>query len=576
MERASSQSPHGHIVPLLKIVLAWVSALALASGHHAFYASLDNHSVTSGTTVSLLVYSQVGASAVGTTFAILVSSLLAASAGTAFLQCAWRAARKHAISISGLNAMWSSLTNLFAFLSVDFWRTAQGAVIVSALVWTFHLIVTFAPGTVTVETDVATVSGPCQIPTFDWGGTGLLYDVQASASNLYNGPSLLIQRIVGATFLGGQPLPPTSPCGHNCSYLVSTNAPSYSCSVGAQSASALNWTAVDIDPTHSPPPYFAAGTDITAPGSENPFSTWDFQAHYTNYTWGRPVADGGNNITCIAYNSTYNVNHTFAGTTASVVIDSILPQQIASQMSSNISGIPGVWSIPGVEPLVHTAWYNATANYYAILDSIAAYTMGSMTVTIGPTSSIVNFTPGTIQLGEWQMMQAGSSTGTAPFSPNYTWIPIEDIPLMFESLLQNITLSILTGAADGSQSMTTTCFYSDNNTHFVYNKRRLWLIYGLGLGVALLCDFFGIIALFQNKAFGSATGSNFGDFLAATRNPELNELNLNDPGRIRLKYGPVLSEGGRYAFGRPDALAVGPGGKENSLLEGADVKEASS
>jgi hypothetical protein len=118
----------------LRIVLAWVSALALASGHHAFYASLDNHSVTSGTTASLLVHSQAGASAVGTTFAILVSSLLATSAGTAFLQCAWRAARKHAISISGLNAMWSSLTNLFAFLSVDFWRTAQGAVIVSALV----------------------------------------------------------------------------------------------------------------------------------------------------------------------------------------------------------------------------------------------------------------------------------------------------------------------------------------------------------------------------------------------------------------------------------------------------------
>ncbi|KAJ7235803.1 hypothetical protein C8J57DRAFT_1530499 [Mycena rebaudengoi] len=233
-------------------------------------------------------------------------------------------------------------------------------------------------------------------------------------------------------------------------------------------------------------------------------------------------------------------------------------------MSPNISGDPGSCQlIPGVEPSVHTAWYNATANYYAILDTIAAYTIGSMILRNSPTSHMVNFTPSTIQLSEWQMMQAGSSTGTAPWQPNYTWIPIEDIPPMFESLLQNITLSILT-------AITT------HNTHFVYNKRRLWLIYGLGLGVALLCDFVGIIALFQNKAFGGATGSNFGDFLAATRNPELNELNLNEPGRIRLKYGPVLSEGGRYAFGRPDALAVGPGSKENSLLEGADVKEASS
>jgi hypothetical protein len=66
--------------------------------------------------------------------------------------------------------------------------------------------------------------------------------------------------------------------------------------------------------------------------------------------------------------------------------------------------------------------------------------------------------------------------------------------------------------------------------------KSTWLIYGLGLGVALLCDFFGIMVFFQNKVFGGATGSNFGDFLAATRNPELNELNLNEPGRIRLKY----------------------------------------
>ncbi|KAF7364177.1 hypothetical protein MSAN_01077000 [Mycena sanguinolenta] len=531
MERASSQSRHGHYVPLLKIVLAWVSALALASGHHAFYASLNKHPVTSGTTASLLVHSQAGASAIGTAFAFIVSSLLAVSAGTAFLQCAWRVVRKRAISISGLNAMWSSPTNMFAFMSLDFWRTAQGIAIVSGLAWTLPLIVTFAPGTLTVETDVTTVSSSCQVPAFDWGATGLLYDVIDSASIPYNTPSSLIQQIVGATFLGGQPLPATSPCGRNYSYLVSTNGPSYSCSVGAHNT--------DLSTLFSPPPYFAAKTDITAPSSENQFINWDFQAHYTNYTNKAPVADGGNNITCIAYNSTYN---------------------LAGQMSPNISGQAG-FLIPDSDPLVHTAWYNATASYYAILDSIAAYAIGSVIPQDGLAAVSVTYTPSTIQLGQMQMMQ---TAGTSLAALNFTWIPIEDIPPIFESLLQNITLSILTGAADRSQSTMTTCVYSDNNTHFVYNKRPLWLIYGLGLGVALLCDFFGIIALFQNRAFGGATGSNFGDFLAATRNPELNELNLNEPGRIRLKYGPVMSEGGRYAFGRPDNLAVG--GKERSLL----------
>ncbi|KAF7371441.1 hypothetical protein MSAN_00781100 [Mycena sanguinolenta] len=562
MERASSQSRHGHSVPLLKIVIAWISALALASGHHAFYASLDNHPVTSGsgTTALLLVHSQAGASAIGTTFAFLVSSLLAVSAGTAFLQCAWRVVRTRAFSISGLNAMWSSPTNVFAFLSLDFWRTAQGVVVISGLAWAFPLIVTFAPGTLTVATDITTTSGQCSVPAFDWGATGLLYDVIDSASISYNSPSSLIQQIVGATFLAGQPLAATSPCGRNCSYVMSTNAPSYSCSVGAQNPSALNWTSADLNPEFSPPPYFAAQTDITAPSSENQFVKWDFQAHYTNYTSGLPVANGGHNITCIAYNSTYSVNYTFAGTTASVVIDKIVPQQLAGQMSPNISGQAG-FLVPGSDPLVHTAWYNATASYYAILDSISAYTIGSVVPQNGLAGASVVYTPSTIQLGQTQLMQ---TSGTSRAALNFTWIPIKDIPPIFESLLQNITLSILTGAADRTQTTTTICSYSDNNTHFVYNERRLWLIYGLGLGVALLCDFFGIIALFQNSAFGGATSSYFGDFLAATRNPELNELNLNESGRVRLKYGPVLSEGGRFAFSRPDALAVG--GKENSLL----------
>ncbi|KAJ6505252.1 hypothetical protein C8R45DRAFT_1209064 [Mycena sanguinolenta] len=558
MERIS-QSHHGHYVPLLKIVLAWVLALALASGHHAFYASLNNHRVASGTTASFVVHSQAGASAIGTAFAFLVSSSLAVSAGTAFLQCAWSVVRKRAISISGLNAMWSSPTNMFAFLSLDFWRTAQGIVVISALAWAFPLIVTFAPGTLTVDTDVTTASDPCRIPAFDWEATGLLYDVIDSASIPYDTPSSLIQQIVGATFLGGQPLPATSPCGgRNCSYLVSTHAPSYSCSVGVKKPSDLNWTTLEISPMFMPPPYYAAGTDITAP--ENQFSQWNFQAHYTNYTSGLPLADGGRNITCIAYNSTYNVNYTFAGTTASVVIDSIVPEQLAGQMSPNISGQAG-YLIPGSDPLAHTPWYNAASSYKAIFDSIGAYAIGSLVPQNGPAGASAIYTPSTIQLGQTQMMQPA---GTSRAALNFTWIPIKDIPPIFESLVKNITLSILTGAADRSQSTMTTCVYSDYNTHFVYNERRLWLIYGLGLGIALFCDFFGIIALFRNSAFGGATGSAFGDFLVATRNHELNELNLNEPGRIRLKYGPVMGEGGRYAFGRPDTLAAG--GKEGSLL----------
>ncbi|KAJ6461692.1 hypothetical protein C8R45DRAFT_1108451 [Mycena sanguinolenta] len=71
-------------VPLLQILLAWVAALALAAGHHAFCASLN----TIPSTFTFDWNSQAGASAISTAFAHLVSATLGVSAGTAFLQCA--------------------------------------------------------------------------------------------------------------------------------------------------------------------------------------------------------------------------------------------------------------------------------------------------------------------------------------------------------------------------------------------------------------------------------------------------------------------------------------------------------
>ncbi|KAF8177355.1 hypothetical protein K438DRAFT_2022309 [Mycena galopus ATCC 62051] len=67
MGQHPSQSRHGHIIPLLKIVAAWaVARVALAARHHAFYSS-PNHTRAAPT-------SGASASAIGTTFAYIVSA----------------------------------------------------------------------------------------------------------------------------------------------------------------------------------------------------------------------------------------------------------------------------------------------------------------------------------------------------------------------------------------------------------------------------------------------------------------------------------------------------------------------
>jgi hypothetical protein len=167
-----------HGPTLLKILLPWVVALALAGGHHAFYASLNNTVPASVNTksASLLIHSQAGASAIGTTFAFLIEASIGASAGTAFVQCAWMLVRQRAFTISGLDALWSSSHNALAFLSFDLWWTGRGIVLISGLAYAFPLVVTFVPGTLTVESQIRHISEACAVPAYDFGSSTLLHD----------------------------------------------------------------------------------------------------------------------------------------------------------------------------------------------------------------------------------------------------------------------------------------------------------------------------------------------------------------------------------------------------------------
>ncbi|KAF7345813.1 hypothetical protein MVEN_01602500 [Mycena venus] len=539
---------HGsHYYPLSKILVAWLVALGLASGHHGFYASLNSHVVESddSTSPSLLLHSQSGASAVGTSFAFLVSAALSVSAGTAFLQCAWKLVRQRAFTVSGLDALWSSPHNVLAFFSFDFWRSARGIVLISALAWAFPLVVTFAPGTLTVQSRSAAVPGACKVPMFDFASSALLHDEQTSASKPYFRPSSVALEVVGSTLLAGQPARPTSPCGSNCSYILSANAPSFLCSPGLHNSSSLNWTV--LNPRFTPPPYYAANIDVTPSVNELEFVDWDFEAQFTDFASWKPDPSGGTNLTCVAYNSTYHLNYTFIGSTASVAIKDITLHQPASQLTNATADSDGRF-LPN--STTHTAWYNATANYYGVFYSMYPYLVGN--ITVFQSSNTVNFdyTPESgLSLTETTLFNAAASSLG---SGNLTWS--SNLPRAMESLMENITLSILTGSLDATQKTSTTCIFNDNLPHFAYNARRLWLVYGLGLGAALLCDIVGIVALFQNS-FGATGG--FSDFLAATRNSELNGLDLKQPQRIKLKYGSVRSEGGRYAFARPESLYDG-------------------
>ncbi|KAF7303952.1 hypothetical protein MIND_00625900 [Mycena indigotica] len=527
---------HGpSITPLLKILLIWLFGVALVIAHHIYGSQLNNrtvHFLTEKPTATQIFQSQPGASAVGTTIAYLVSAALSTSVGIAFIQCAWKLVRARALTVGGLDALWSAPYSYWSFFEWDFWRTARGVVLVAILMRAFPLVVTFAPGTLTVHNVLKSTMTPCDVPSFNFGSNGLLFETLNSAATPYSQPSSLALRTVGATILAGKPFSPTSPCTGNCNYNVEINAPSFNCTSSLKNTSALPSSG---DPSHqlAPPPYVAAAFDAT-PSIQ--YKGWDFQAHYLDYSHRIPVdpTRQGKDVSCVAYDSTYHINYTFFGSTPSVVIERIEQNQSGTQLSIGTNTfIDGSSSI-------HSSLFNVTTNYYAVLASLYTYLAGNISASL--TGNSLQFTPQPANLAATQTQLVAASGGG-----NITWA---DLPTVLESLLQNITLSILT--LDRTQTTKTSCMTFSSEQHFTYDAYRLWLVYGPALAVALLCNIVGALALMEN-GFGATDG--FSDFLAATRYSELREVDSRQ--RVRLKYGMLRGYDGRYAFAKPEDLLDG-------------------
>jgi hypothetical protein len=183
-------------------------------------------------------------------------------------------------------------------------------------------------------------------------------------------------------------------------------------------------------------------------------------------------------------------------------------------------------------------------NYYATLSAIYDYITGNATAS----EAMTEFDPANLAAGIRQLV----STSTAA---TLTWV--DDLGAVMESILQNITLSLLVATSTLSPAGTTTvpCTMFSSAQHFSYDAERLWLTYGLALALSFLGNLLGIVALWRN-AFGASGG--FADLLTATRNSNFSE-DIVDPvewktGTLQLRYGRLRDSGGRYVFAPPENL----------------------
>ena len=121
------------------ILGALAAGMALAIGHHFFYASLDNKPVSHGFLLGSSISKQEANVSIGLAFAFLFKACLVYSMAVAFVQLFWREAKaphpRHAPTLARLDSIYGAFSNVGAMLDVRCWVRSPLPVMVAALAW---------------------------------------------------------------------------------------------------------------------------------------------------------------------------------------------------------------------------------------------------------------------------------------------------------------------------------------------------------------------------------------------------------------------------------------------------------
>jgi hypothetical protein len=216
------------------IVLSFAVSLALAVGHHLFYASLDHIPVEDN------AFSQQTNIAIGTGFAFLFRACLAIATCTAYWQVFWHTALRKTLTISSADALTGVLGSLVEFTHVRTFFFNPGLAALAILAWLVPFASLLPPATLSVlpTTVVSNVLERVPVPYFDnVGMTGTNYRVLAGDSkmglkssivDMYLQPTLHLSRMAATTAYRGT-VPEHETLHPNSTYDVAFNAPAVQC-----------------------------------------------------------------------------------------------------------------------------------------------------------------------------------------------------------------------------------------------------------------------------------------------------------------------------------------------------------
>lgn len=574
------------------LLVCWTAALVVAIAQHLFYTHINQRAVDQ------FIIPQAWVIRIGNACAFLFKTTLAATVGIAYAQRVWYAVHNHAVEIGTLDTMVDGRSNPFIFLKPSLFRNATLLILVAIISWLLPFSAILAPGALTgwflwrsealiqvnsVETiasssTVVAVLGPLDTNV----GFASLGDT-ASSYALFGEPAFQLTQAVLRVLTSGEQVPFASPCGVNCSYIISFTGPAYECvnyngplsSIPVNPANlsgTLSGLANPQETNYLPPDqcvYWAIDYSNETVQDRNlvygDIGLWMTYTNTDQFISGQaPIY---NTVHCTLCSANYTANISYVNNIQ------IVETNVAQKEAINCSFLASLtFQYPTAEMFLDLNLY---AVHEAIIDVINGYIPAGRSI-----SGNWEYKDTMIQLwnGVVSLIPAGNLTqgngitgGGLPTPVNLSFS--DNMSQDLENLMVNVTMSLIGMLVE---TPTLPLFYSNFSSGYpfhdeetiatittypvvyIYQPKFLWVIYGAALAASAICILLGIVV----RIIGPESVS-FSEFLIATRNPALDQISegIETGGKAakkrfvktKLKYGNLAGTD-KTCFGLEDEM----------------------
>jgi hypothetical protein len=203
--------------------LLTVVGIAAAIGHHLYLSKLNGNPNENAKWIGR--YSLA--------LAFLVKASLAGAIGIAFMQKAWQslAASDKGLTVASVDSLFGVQLQPLNLLTPGMWRSAFIASVLSLVLWLMPLVALISPTTLSVAVAIqVTGQKGCVVHGLNLSATDFSPGLRIfSANRISLIPSDDARRIASIVSMTGDRVLWESPCGANCSYGVTFNAPAWRC-----------------------------------------------------------------------------------------------------------------------------------------------------------------------------------------------------------------------------------------------------------------------------------------------------------------------------------------------------------